>query len=333
MKILIIGSDYIWSIEKKYANELNKLGHSVTLIPIQNWFYDYYFKSLINKIKFRLGLSLILNQIQTRVLNFIYYKHFDIIWVFKGMELLPETIVELKKHTVKLINFNPDNPFIFSGRGSGNKNITKTIRLYDHHFTYDKAVYSKIINDYGIKCSIVPFGYDPDVIPSYDFEKLDEILAVCFIGNPDSYRKKIIIEILNKGLSVHIYGNGWEKYINHSNLIVNEPLYGKSYFEIILKYRVQINMMRMHNIDSHNMRSMEIPGCGGVMLAPRTIDHEKFFVENQEAFFYTDINDLVQKTKYILSLPRNTIINIRHSARRKVHDKFSYKILTNLFLQ
>jgi hypothetical protein len=35
--------------------------------------------------------------------------------------------------------------------------------------------------------------------------------------------------------------------------------------------------MRVLNLNLHNMRSMEIPGIDGLMLAPHTADHSTFF--------------------------------------------------------
>jgi spore maturation protein CgeB len=332
MKILIIGSDYNWSIERIYKRELLQLGHEVTHVPVQNWYYDFYFKSRIHKALVRLGLTSLATNIQKRLLAELNGQYFDLIWVFKGMELIPQTLQTLKRQTTRLINFNPDNPFIFSDKGSGNKNITQSIHLYDEHFTYDYEVKSRIESEFGIMCTLVPFGFNSDVISTEEHNEGEEIKAVCFVGNPDAYRTKILKEILDHGLPLHVYGHDWQKYIKHPNLTIHGAVYEMDYYKTLRKYRVQLNVMRVHNLDSHNMRSIEVPGCGGIMLAPRTSDHEAFFEEGKEAFFYNDIIDLLSQAKNILELSHMDAMLLRKKAYSRVENDFSYAKLTNTFL-
>jgi spore maturation protein CgeB len=332
MKILIIGSNYNWSIERIYKRELLRLGYEVRLLPVQNWFYDFYYKSILHKIIVRIGLIPLEKKIQKRILSELDNETYDLIWVFKGMEINFHTLVKLKKITKRIINFNPDNPFIFSGKGSGNKNVTNCISLYDEHFTYDHLVKKKIELEYKVNCTLVPFGIDPEIIPFEQIQPIKEIDAICFLGNPDSYRVDIIKKILENGLSIHVYGNGWSKFLRHPNLTIRDAVYNLEFYQILRLYKVQLNIMRVHNLDSHNMRSIEIPGCGGIMLAPKTKDHEEFFTEGKEVFFYTSIHELVLKANLIFQLSDKEISQIRESARRKVDEKFKYSELVTKFL-
>lgn len=333
MKILIIGSDYNWSIERVYRRELLKLGHEVIHVPVQNWFYDFYYKSTMHKALVRLGLTRLQTKIQKRLLAELNGQFFDIIWVFKGMELTPETLQSIKRQTTRLINFNPDNPFIFSGKGSGNNNITQSIHLYDEHFTYDYEVKSRIESEFGIKCTLVPFGFDNEVISTEELNEVEEIKAICFVGNPDGYRVGILQEILNNGLPLHVYGHDWSKHLKHPNLTIHGPVYGKEYYETLRKYRVQLNIMRVHNLGSHNMRSIEVPGCGGILLAPRTKDHEAFFEEDKEAFYYNNLKELAEKSDEILRLGFTEVAKIRIKASSRVENDFSYAKLTSTFIE
>jgi spore maturation protein CgeB len=143
---------------------------------------------------------------------------------------------------------------------------------------------------------------------------------------------KVLKEVLNMGLSLHVYGNHWGKFLTHPLLTIHKPVLGKSFFQTLKKYRVQLNIMRVHNPDSHNMRSIEIPGCGGIMLAPRTTDHVLFFEEGKEAFFYTNTESLVSQAKEILKMDSQKINQIRIAAREKVLSEFSYSKLVHKFI-
>lgn len=333
MKILIIGSDYDWSIERIYKKELLKIGHEVKHIAVQNWYYDFYYKSKIHKVLCRIGLTTLQRNIQKRLVAEIHDQMFDIIWVFKGMEIQPKTLIELKRFTKRIINFNPDNPFIFSGKGSGNKNVTNGMYLYDEHFTYDHQVKEKIEKELGMKCTMIPFGFDQEAIINDDLHSVQDIKAVCFVGNPDSFRTEILKVILDSGLPLHVYGNGWDKFLEHPNLSIHGPAYKNEYYLTLRKYRVQLNIMRMHNLDSHNMRSIEIPGCGGLMLAPLTRDHRTFFEEGKEAFFFDNSNQLITQVKNMFELEEEEVQIIRINAREKVLKNFSYSNLTKKFIK
>lgn len=332
MKILLLGSDYTWSIERLYQRELEALGNKVELVAVQNMFYDYYFKSIFHKLIYRVGLSTILIKINKNLLTKVENEHYDLIWVFKGMEIYPETIKKLKKRTNKLINYNPDNPFIFSGIGSGNKNVTQSISFFDLHLTYDLWVKEKIYSEFNIRTEILTFGFDETAFQNIDLNSEDEVLAVCFLGNPDSYRAAILNSLLKKGIAVHLYGNNWNKFIKHELAVIHNPVYGHEFYKTLRKYRVQLNIMREHNLNSHNMRSIEIPGVGGVMLAPQTADHSTFFNVEQEIFLYHNELSLFKEAKRILTTDKLTIDKLRKEAIKKVMTQFTYKIQTKKIL-
>jgi spore maturation protein CgeB len=332
LKFLLIGSNYSWSIERIYKRELEALGHQVELHDVQNQFYDYYYKSIFHKLIYRLGFSRILEKINKALISKVSTQYYDFIWVFKGMEIYPETLRLLKSKSKQLVNFNPDNPFIFSGKGSGNKNVTKSITLFDLHFTYDAWVKNKIESTYNIKTELLPFGFDDEAISGIELNLTEEVNAVCFLGNPDDYRASIIKSLLDNQIEVHLYGNNWDRFIKHKNAFIHEPVYGLDFYKTLRKYRIQLNIMRVHNLNSHNMRSIEIPGSAGVMLAPKTADHTAFFHVGKEIFVYEDSDSLANEAQHILNLDKSVIDKIRIRARSKVIENFTYKVQTKRIL-
>ena len=160
LKLLVIGSDKVFAIENFYVKYLNKSEHEVFQYPAQSFFYDYLQKSIFNKILFRLGYKKIYRIINKELREKIAQTTPDILYVFKGMEVYPETLVWAKNKGVKLVNYNPDNPFLFSGRGSGNSNITASISLYDVHLTYNLQVKSDIESRFKIAAFWIPFGFE-----------------------------------------------------------------------------------------------------------------------------------------------------------------------------
>ena len=115
MKIIIVGADTTHGIERYYIKYLRESGAEVLLFAAQNLFYEYYQKGLHHKILFRAGVSPIYPIINFKLKKQISKEKPDIVWVFKGMEIYPSTLRWIRAQKIKLINYNPDNPFLFSG--------------------------------------------------------------------------------------------------------------------------------------------------------------------------------------------------------------------------
>jgi spore maturation protein CgeB len=325
VKIIILGSKKESSLESIYLKYLSEMANiDVIIYDSFDQFENLISKNLIFRVINFFQFSPIYLSLNKRIKLFIEINSPDIVLIFKGMEVLPSTIKWIKKQNIKVTNFNPDNPFIFSGRGSGNCNVKKSVGLYDMHFTYDKFVRDKILTDYSLPCFLLEFGFDEKIISEEDLIKTKEINAICFLGNPDKYRAKQILYLAKLGLRIHVYSDNWKKYISHPNVVQYNTIYGTQFYLTLKMYRVQLNIMREHNLESHNMRTFEIPGSGGIMLAPRTADHQRFFIENQEVFFYDNLDNLAIKANQILNMSETDVAIIRAQARRKTIGNFTY---------
>jgi len=326
MRIYVVGSDYKWSIEKYYLEQWRQYdGVTVELFPMQNLFYDYYYKSLVNKIKYRLGISTILSIINTRLLEEIDGFSPDVIFVFKGFELLPSTLVKLAKKNIFLVNYNPDDPFVFSSPGSGNKNIKQSIPLYNLHFSYNRETARRINTQYQIPARELPFGFNYEFISELEFSVSDKN-TVAFIGNPDKVRVAFIKTLLRNDIKVSVFGEQWARHIRHENSMINGPVYGAELSPTIRDYRIQLNMMRPHNLMSHNMRTFEIPGAGGIQLAPYTLDHARFFEEGKTIFLYKSPSEAIEKIKFLKDLSNEQSAVLKQKAHQYTVDQgYTYK--------
>lgn len=332
-KVLLVGSDQVWSIERFYLKYLRQVGVDAELFAIQDDFFKYYQSGILNKIQVRLGLSDIYRTLGKLLLSKFHSWKPQVVWVFKGMEVLPSVIKEMHKTDCIVVNYNPDNPFIFTGRGSGNTNVTRSIPLYHLHLTYDNQIAKLLQDRYSVRTSILPFGFD---LPTEIYEESlneKEIIKVCFVGNPDPDRASFIQKLAGK-ISIDVYGNGWNNHINHTNATIYEPVYGTEFWKVLRRYRVQLNLMRIHNPDSHNMRSFEIPAIGGIGLFPKTVDHVTYFKPGEEVFVYNDFEQCVSVAQQLLSLNEVEANLIRNKARsRSVNSGYSYRDRTQQLIQ
>lgn len=325
MRILIVGADSNYAIERLYLKYLSQITH-IDFFTAQNRFLSYYNKSVFHKVIYRSGFSSILRIINRELVEITAKNKPDVIFVFKGMEIFPETLKRIRAKGIKLVNYNPDNPFLFSGKGSGNKNVTQSIGLYDLHFTYDIEVMQRIENEFAIRTAMLPFGFDLSQELFDNCQEQEEMMKVCFLGSPDIRRSLFINSLAKMNILIDVYGQGWNKFISSKNINVHDAVYGNSFWKIMRRYRVQLNLMRPHNLRSHNMRTFEVPGVGGIQLAPDTIDHRTYFVPNREILLFSSLLECSNRITDLLSLPVASANAIRNAAReRSLSSAYSYR--------
>lgn len=326
LKVMIVGSDKVYSIENYYQRYLEELGVEVRLFVAQAMFYDYYQKGIVNKILFKLGISGIIRKINRLFEQELSRFKPDIVWVFKGMEIFPSSLESARRTGTKLVNYNPDNPFIFTGKGSGNDFVTDSIRLYHLHLTYNLDIQRRLVSDFSAKTVFLPFGFDVSEALYRSCAEQEEVVRVCFLGNPDAQRAAFLHQLLDAGVEIDLYGNDWQHFVRHSGARISGPVYGDELWRVLARYRVQLNLMRIHNEHSHNMRSFEVPGIGGIMLAPDTPEHRDFFTDGEEVFLYSDVQSCLQKARLLLNMTRTEANQVRERARRRsVGSGYSYR--------
>ncbi len=328
MRILIVGGNQVWAIERHYERYLKEWASEVKIFPATALKDEWYFASTWNKVLYRLGVSGLHGRISRALSAEVEAFAPDIVWVFKGMEILPETWKTLRARGLKLVNYNPDHPFEFWTAGSGNRNVLQSIPHFDLHLTYSCAIRRRIEAEYGVRTEILPFGYELDEATYAAACAEAEVPRACFIGNPDRIRVETLQALARAGLPIDVYGHGWERHLqpNGVRLQTHDAVYREDYWKKLRGYRVQLNIFRPHNVGSHNMRTFEVPAVGGVMVAPHSPDHESYFRVGEEIFTYDSAEELVRRVRDLLEAPPETVAAIRERARsRCLEAGYSYR--------
>ena len=325
-KVLIVGGAAIWAIETYYCKYLNQLGLPTEIFNCSAY-YDS--TSLLFKIRNRAGDKGIYTTVNIELIKYCIQARPEIVWVFKGIEIYSETLLKLKQLGIILVNYNPDHPFIRTSISHGGKNIPESVPLYDLHFSYRKDLINEIKVKYNIPAVLLPFGFE---LADNDFERIKDVPennSICFIGTPDKERVQIIALIANAGYAVDIYGQQYQhRHIlnKYKNIKSFGLVLGLDYWKKVREYRIQLNFFRQHNIDSHNQRSFEVPGAGGILLSPDSIDQRDYFAAEKEMFFFKDKYELLYQIETISTRPKDEIKNIREASRRRsLLSGYSYK--------
>ena len=318
-KILIIGSNEKFSIEKMYERAFKSLKFKINFLHLYNIRKNIFLKIFWKYFRFFYFFLM-----RKKILRYIKnHNEFDLIVIFKGLYLKENFINKLKLFSpkAKCINIFTDDPFdVDYFRDISNKNILKSINEFDNLYIFSRKILKKIKLKYPkSSISYLPFAHDSFIHKKKNNTKID--YDISFVGTADKKRFEFISEL--KNYKIIIAGNGWNKFNLAKNVKYVSNIEAKKYSSIISSSRVCLNILREQNLDSHNMKTFEIPSMGGLLLTKKNKDQNDFFPNNSACIMYRNINEA--------KLAVNSVINnykkyklIQNNAY-KIAKKHSYK--------
>ena len=327
MKVLLVGSDFDVAIERYYKKYLTNFGAEIYHYPAPDIVFRFHSANIVNKILFKTGIYKKYGPVNRELIRIAEKINPDIIWIFKGLEIFPSTLKKLRSRFL-LANFNPDHPFIIIASSNGNRNVKDSVGLYHLHFSYHSALVKRIQEEYKIPAVFLPFAYDRYDLEYQTPETISEVLSVCFQANPDAWRVQKIKLLADAGLKVDVYGHGWNRTSlkNYKNVNLFPIAERKKFWFLNQQYRVQLNLFRKYNNDSHNMRTFEIPAVGGIELSPYSSEQAEFFSENTEIFLFRNDEEMITMSRELLQMEKESADQVRHAARtRSINSPYSFE--------
>jgi spore maturation protein CgeB len=249
----------------------------------------------------------------------------DIVWIDKGVTIRPETLASLRARapSVSIIGYSPDDMI---NRNMSSHFFRRTLPFYDVFFT-TKTYNVAELRDLGCRRVIfVPNAYDPATHRPLDGAGNASRVDVGFIGTYEPDRASLLTRLAGAGIQVVIRGNLWEpmKRQRVPGITFLPAVIEDDYAAAISATRINLAFLRKSNRDLQTTRSVEIPACGGFMLAERTAEHAELFAEGVEAAYFEGPEELIAKTNYYLA-HEDERAQIACAARgRCLRDDYSY---------
>lgn len=291
MKLFIIGEFFTGRIEIFYKEAFQSLGIELSCFNTgkPNRLQRVYWQQLIN------------GRIKKAVSDFKP----DLVLVFKGFYLRPGTIQMIKKkHRCLVFCFNGDSPFNPSG-GASNKNILTSICHYDCYITFTPLLLEPLKKAGARHVEVLKFGFAPNV--HYPVELLAEERRIyandlIFIGSWDKEREYWLKNLTDFDLG--IWGNYYWATHCKNKLLVHKwrgkEVYEREQTVVLNACKISLNILRIQNKGSHNMRTFELPACGVFVLSERSPEIEQFFEKDKEIVLFSSPQELQDKIRYYL---------------------------------
>lgn len=231
---------------------------------------------------------------------------YTIIWIDKGIAIKARTLKKIKAFNpnILIIGYSPDE---MTQRHNQSADFLSSLPYYDAYITTK----SYAINDlkkigakrvYFVNNAFEPNFHYPRHIVKYDIQALGGDIG--FIGTWEKDRADAILFLAEKGLNIRVWGAGkWLQYQNKfKNLIIEDKgLFSEEYSKALSAFKINLCFLRKINFDQQTTRSIEIPACGGFMLAERTLEHLALFEEGKEAVFFSSNQELYEQCLYYLN--------------------------------
>ncbi len=255
-------------------------------------------------------------------------RNYDIVWIDKGLTISARTLKYIKKQCKKtvIVNFSPDN---MVKRHCQSKQFVDCISLYDYHITTKSFIIDELKEAGAKNVLFVNKTFEPDFhyprkLDQSDIERLGG--DVGFIGAWEKERMNSVLFLSRNGIKVRVWGpKQWQqcKGDNECLTIEDNGLFGDDYAKAFGCFKISLCFLRKINDDQQTARSIEIPACGGFMLAERTKEHSALFEEGAEAEFFGSDEELLEKCRYYLKHDneRREIANNGH--RRCINSDYS----------
>lgn len=285
---------------------LERLGH--TLIPLDVMEYQKRGNPILARFRYRLQMGPVVDSMNRDVLRLAADHRVDMVWFDKPLFIRAATIRALRSRGIATVDYMIDNPF-GPRRDPGFRLYVRTIPEYDLHVQQRDVSVAAYLQRGARQVVKVQTAYEPSVHfpPPDGWSDKDRTRGVSFIGTPYDDRANFLTQLWRKfNLPVIISGPPvWKKRLEAQARGAIYPaegeLYDKEYREGIWRSKINLSFLTHGNQDEYTHKSFEIAACGGFLLAERCQGHMERFQEDEEAVFFSSLEECADKCRFYLA--------------------------------
>jgi spore maturation protein CgeB len=339
-KVLVIGTASPGALPESYARAFERLGMEVVRYDFERAILQAS-RFTGNRILRRALRPILWNTVNREVSEVAQRVRPALIFAVKASFLHPETVREIRKSVgVPIVNHYPDHPYIgvrWDPREASalRRDLIEVLRQYSVVFMWERSLVERLRRD-GVEAKYLTFAVDPELCkPQTGSEGLrcevcNETHDVAFVATYTRFRCTEVATV--KRHTVAIWGNNWPR--NWKTLSgphrVHAPVWGSAVGDIYARAAVSLNVLNTENLGGPNMRTFEVPGSGGVMLARYSPAQDEFFPENEAAVYYRSPAEIDDKIEWLLrdrELRARIRKNAAHIAAEQTYDVRAAQVL------
>lgn len=323
MRVLAVGNDLPVALETSYLHALRRAGHDARLF---DWWRD---GARVPRGVGHRGLGAVAGARRgnAALLEACRSSRPDLLLVFKGLHVRRDTIESIRDAGVTAFCLNPDNPFNPS-RTSSSPHILPAVPSWDCYFIWGRFLVERLYAIGARRAEYLPFAWDPDAHP-YQEPAAEPRFAVSFVGNHSPHRERWLGAAGD--LDLHVWGHGWDRAGSAlRGRVRGGPVRGREFSDIVRDSAVSLNVLDPWNVPSHNMRSFELPGCGGLQLSTHTDEVASLFLPDEEYLAFRTVGELRDQVHAALDAPEERRRIAKRGHERVRDETFDVRAATIL---
>lgn len=284
---------------------LERLGHTLVSIDIMQ--YEGRGNPILARFRYRLQVGRTVSKMNEDVLRLAREHRVDAVWFDKPLFIRAATLRQLRAMGIATVDYMIDNPF-GPRRDPGFRLYVRTIPEYDLHVQQRDVSVEAYLQRGARRVVKVQTAFEPSVHfpPPAGWSDRDRTREVSFIGTPYDERPEFLTELWRKyNLPVVISGPQiWKRKLEDAALAALYPhegeLYDAAYREGVWRSKINLSFLTHGNQDEYAHKSFEIAACGGFLLAERSEGHSARFKEDEEAVFFSSVEECAEKIRRYL---------------------------------
>lgn len=318
MKILLYGENWEGTHVDSIAKVLLAKKIEYRIFDFHKIIHKNYNNRVLNKFFREINFSR--NEILVNELFIKLFNDFkpNIVLISKGVNLFPETIFEMQKHSAKVVNWNPDD---FFNKYNSSKHLLNSIGLYDTVYSARKHLFQEY-REKGIKNPVyLEWYYIPWLHNKKEFVKTEILQNVTFVGTYSKRRQEIISSI-NQNFKIQIWGSGWDitSLRFKKNITINNVLKQSEFTKIMSSSAINLNILTTENRDETNLKIFEIPASNGFLLTEETNGINNILNPESDCMFFDSLTteSINEKINSVFEMNRDTYLYIRNNGYDRI---------------
>ncbi len=283
------------------AEALRRLGHEVVHVSPYAGLPDYW--ALWLRHTGGLGLDGVVKRILLRQIG--DRRLFDVALVDCGDVIGPISLACIRSRARIVGNYNADNPYRNPVTEGHRWTLFRRVaKHYDLSVTQRRSHVEQEMRALGVTNPMLVWQCADEVAHRPIEPGPEWASEIAFVGTWMPGRGAFLAALIDLGLPITIYGARWHKAPEYRHLapaIRAGHLHGDDYAQAIGGAKVALVLLNEANDDLHTSRSVEIPAIGTAMCAPRTAHHQQLYAENEEAVFFSCVEECAAQCSRLLA--------------------------------
>ena len=285
-----------------YVSAFRRLGHSVLVVDEGDFFAPGLQNRVMRAMR-RLAFPMLARDFNAFLQAEIVRFEPDVLFVFKGPMVRPDTIDAAKANGTVTVNYYPD-----TGYASHSPLLPLALPRYDWCFTSKSFGPRDYLEQLGTSnCSYLPHSFDPEIhrpieLSGQDIARYRADLG--FVG-AWSQKKQSLVQAASRAhpdLSFNLYGGG--RWFRHIGELPGIKLHGQvlalEFSKACAGAGINLGLLYEGASDSSSpdkttSRTFDLTAMGAFMLHERTDELLEFFEEDREVACFEGPDELAEK--------------------------------------